>query len=79
MAQFIKRQESLEELNLHKNNLSSAQITELLEAIHRSPTCLRSIKKLQLNESSFDQHEACEVMAQIVAEAPRLEQVNILN
>ena len=78
LANFIKKQEHLEELKLHKNNLTGAMLTKLLFTLRTSKS-IQSLKKVQLDECMWDTDEACEELAQILAEAPRLESVRIFN
>ena len=76
--QFISRQPQLEELHLQKNNLSAQTVSEILFTI-RSSDCLDTIKKIQLDDSSWDQDEACIQLANVIAEAPNLDMLRLLN
>ena len=78
-AQFLKKQEQLEDLHLKKNNLSASNLTEILAAVRQSENVLKSIKKLQLDECNWDTESCCELIATIIAEAPRLELVRMMN
>lgn len=78
-AQFIKKQEQLEDLHLKKNNLSAANLAEILAAVRHSDNALKSIKKLHLDECNWESESSCELIASIIAEAPKLELVRMFN
>lgn len=76
LTQFISRQTQLEELHLQKNNLCAATITQILTAV-RTSECMNSIRKIQLEDGNWETPESCEELAQVLSEAPRLEDLRI--
>ena len=53
-------------------------MSEILFTI-RSSDCLDTIRKIQLDDSSWDQDEACIQLANVIAEAPNLDMLRLLN
>ena len=77
-VQFISRQASLEELHLHKNNLTGTMLYQVLQAL-RASECINSIKTLKLDECNWESDDACQELATIISEAPKLELVRLFN
>ena len=67
LSQFIARQSNLEELHLQKNNLNAAMTTQILSTIRGSEAIMGSIKKIQLEDSSWENQESCEDLALIIS------------
>ena len=69
LAEFIPNQDFLEELHLGKNNMQAGMTTQIINAIRGSNSCLNSLKKVKLDECSWDTNEVCESLASFISEA----------
>ena len=76
LCEVIKQQESLEDLSLGRNNLSSTNTTKILTSICESP-CFNTIKVLFLSHCSFDTEDSRNTLGKIISEAPLLSKISI--
>ena len=63
---------------MHKNGLNAQFLAELIQAI-RSSEGLFTLKKLQLEDCQWDQAECCEQLCNLLADAPNLQVISIIN
>ena len=77
MCEFISRQEKLETAIVNYTLLRSAdETTRVLETLMQ-PGVLNTIKKVGIYGSDFTQNETCELLAQFIATAPKLDYVGM--